>query len=173
MNYKTCFEAYEAAEITRNRHPLSNGEYKLRECSDRLGSTLEELSRIQDLVSGRGDKWSLMHCTSEDKHLWLKGVPAAVAWRLGYEVIPGLRALTGDGVPEAVIDATFPNVEHKVANLMLQLESTHRLIRKNIGIEYRRMRSDDSLLKPLVVEAIQITGDVLSVIDHVTVHGVL
>jgi len=165
LAYETCFDAYAEARLARKSYPLTSGEYKLHECRDRLGSTLQELGRIQNLVSGHGNKWSLMHCTSEDKHLWLKGVLTDVAWRLGYEVIPGLRALTGDEVPKASINAVCPDVRLRVAGLMPRLELTRQLIAKDIEYEYRRMRSGDSMLKPLVTEAIQITEIALSVID--------
>lgn len=172
MRKKNCYDTFSEACLTRLRHPLPYGRYKLVECNERLGQIVQELHRIAALVAGRGDKWSLMHCTSEDKHFWIKSVPNMVAWRLGYEVLPGLRALTGDGVPKARIDAAYPSIEVEVKNLVARLDSARQMIAKDIGYEYCRMQHADPLLKPLVENAVSLTEGALSVLDQ-AVHEVL
>jgi len=161
MVQETCYEVFQDGCLTRIKHPLPYGHYKLRECWERLGGTARELDRIKELVSGRGDKWSLMHCTSEDKHVWLKSVPYSVAWRLGYEVLPGLKALIGDGVPQAEIDSLFPTLAQNVKALVSRLETARRRISKDIGYEYLLMRQGTPLLSPLVKEAIYLSEQAL------------
>jgi hypothetical protein len=164
MRKKNCYDTFSEACLTNLRHPLPYGRYKLVECKVRLRQIVQELNRIEALVAGRGDKWSLEHCTSEDKHFWLKSVPNLVAWCLGYEVLPGLRALTGDGVPKAGIDAAYPSIEVEVKNLVSRLDSARQMIAKDIGYEYCRMRHAYPLLRPIVEDAVSLTEDALSVL---------
>jgi len=153
MAQKTCQDVFHKACIARVRHPLPFGDYKLRECYRRLQQTGLELDKIQKLVSGRGSKWSLMHCTSEDKHIWLKALPDVIAWRLGYEVLPGLKALSGNGIPQAEIDLAYPTIERETLELLPRLDFIRRLVKRDIGKEYQQMRLGTPLLRPLVEEA--------------------
>ena len=157
MPQKTCYETYQESRAKRAENPLPFGHYKLTECRDRLENTAQELDRIKELVSGQGDRWSLKHCVSWDKYRWIKEVPNAVAWRLGYEVLPGLAALTGDGVSQAKINACYPTLKRDVIALLPRLEIARQAITKNIGYEYRLMRLGTPMLRPLVEEAIGLT----------------
>jgi hypothetical protein len=162
MAIKTCRDEFLEGLERRKQHPLPHGYYKLRECHDRLVGTVEELQRIEELVSGRGDKWSLQHCVSEDKHLWIKNVPRSVAWRLGYEALPGLRALTGSGVPKGDVESLYPTLLAEAEDLAERLETHRRCIAKNIRLEYEGMKMGLPLLKPLVAEAICIAERAMS-----------
>ena len=59
-----------------------------------------------------------MYCTAEDKHLWLKDLPTDVAFRIGYELLPGLQALTADGVDSKVIYKELPNFERYCSSVV-------------------------------------------------------
>lgn len=162
MAVKTCRDEFFEGLERRKDHPLPHGYYKLRECHDRLVGTVEELQRIEELVSGRGDKWSLQHCVSEDKHIWIKNVPRSVAWRLGYEALPGLRALTENGVPKGEVDSLYPTLLAEAEGLAGRLETHRRFIAKNIRLEYDGMKMGLPLLKPLVAEAVCIAARAMS-----------
>jgi hypothetical protein len=172
MVSKSCRDEFHEGLESRKDHPLPHGYYKLRECHDRLVGTVEELQRIEELVSGRGDKWSLQHCVSEDKHIWVKNVPRAVAWRLGYEALPGLRALTGNGVSQRLVDELYPILMVKAEDLAERLETHRKRISKNVRFEYDSMRLGLPFLKPLVTEATCIAARAMS-LHRQPVHEVL
>ena len=46
---------------------------------------------------------SLGCCTPDDKAYFLKGLPKAVASSLGGIILPGIAALGGDGVSQAIV----------------------------------------------------------------------
>ena len=164
MSKPTPLESFERGRRARLSYPLSSGRYKLVECSERLEQCVEEISRIRDYLNGRRDRWAFMHCTVEDKHLWLKDLPSHVAYRLGYEVLPGLQALAVDGVDSTVIGIELPKFEGYCSSVVGQLEIAHMKIRKSINVEYDQMRSGRSLLEPQVRDAVGIAKRALRLI---------
>ena len=150
----------------RLSHPLSSGRYKLVECAERLNQCIEEIDRIRNYINGRGHRWLLMHCTAEDKHLWLKDLPSHVAYRLGYEVLPGLQALTADGVDSTLIRSELPNFERNCLSVVGQLEIVHQKIYKSINVEYDQMRLGGSLLEAQVRDAVGIAKHALQLIPQ-------
>ncbi len=168
MPRPTCHEVFQDARSLRAQRPLQEGRYKLEECRYRLQSSCEEVGRIRRLLTRRGSPYCLLHCTAGDKHLWLKDLPGRVAYRLGYEVLPGLLALGGDRVSQTDIRRAFPSIESECLDLLDSLESVRLDIRRDIKLEYRHMRRGGSMLEPLVGRAIDITDHALNLLPQ---HG--
>jgi hypothetical protein len=168
MPNANCYEAFNKATAERKKDPLPRGEYKLRECRSRLVRCKKELVSIQRLVSGKADRWALGCCTSEDKHIWLKRLPEAVAHWLGWSLIPGLHALTADGVSAQAIESISGPIGRETNLLLSRLEAVRQAIAKNIDREYERMRSGTPMLEPLVDEAIRLTDLALSLLPEST-----
>jgi hypothetical protein len=164
MNKHTCHEAFHLGQHLRSQHPLRSGQYKLKECRDRLWLCHAEIVRIRQHLTNKGGPSAFRHCTTEDKHLWLKDLPSHVAHRLGYEVLPGLLALNADGAASRAIMTARPHIETECRTLLNALESARILIRRNIEFEYWHMRQGASMLEPLVERAIDITDYALSVV---------
>lgn len=164
MRKPSPLNSFAKGRLDRLSYPLSSGRYKLVECAERLEQCIDEIDRIRNYINGRGHRWSLMHCTAEDKHQWIKDLPAHVAYRLGYEVLPGLQALTVDGVDSNTIHSEIPNFERYCSSVVLQLEIAHMKIRKSINVEYDQMRSGRSLLEPQVRDAVGIAKRALRLI---------
>lgn len=164
MRKPNCFESFHEGQALRLQCPLRLGQYKLAECQSRLQSCRDEVSRIRAVVRSEASKWSLRHCTADDKHSWLKDLPRHVAHRLGYEVLPGLVALAEDGAAQRDVDIAFPHIEQAVHALVSRLESVRVTISKSINIEYWQMKQGGSLLEPVVDEAISITQRASAVI---------
>ena len=164
MRKTNCYEAFHEGRALRLQYPLRLGQYKLEECQSRLQSCRDEVGRIRAVVRNEACRWSLMHCTADDKHIWLKDLPRHVAYRLGYEVLPGLAALGEDGADQRDVDITFPHIEQAAHALVGRLESVRVTISKRIGVEYWHMKQGGSLLEPLVDKAIFITQRSLSVL---------
>lgn len=163
MHNPSCHEVFQKAKIQRAQNPLGHGYYKLRECRERLVSCHAEIGRIRRYLNHESARYELMHCTAEDKHIWLKDVPSHVAYRLGYEVLPGLKALSADGVRSKIIQDTYPWIEKECLALLDSLELARTAIRKNIGAEYRQMRQGRSMLEPLVEKAIVLASLALDI----------
>jgi len=104
-----------------------------------------------------------MQCTVDDKHTWLKDLPLNVAHRLGYEVLPGLRALVRDGAARRDISIAYPLIEQAAHDLVDRLESVRVSIRKCIDYEYWHMQQGGSLLEPVVNDAISLTQRALAI----------
>jgi len=163
MRKPNCHESFRKGKLLRLQHPLENGHYKLVECRTRLQSCLDEVGRIRAFVRKEATQWSLMQCTVDDKHTWLKDLPLNVAHRLGYEVLPGLRALVRDGAARRDISIAYPLIEQAAHDLVDRLESVRVSIRKCIDYEYWHMQQGGSLLEPVVNDAISLTQRALAI----------
>jgi hypothetical protein len=136
------------------------GRYQLNEC-------FAELGRIREYVSGRGDRWSLVHCTSYDKYLWLKSLPSFVTFNLGYDLLPGLLALKEDGAEQSVINSIQPAIKVSCRNLIDESDWVLHILNKSIQHEYSAMRSNGSLLEPLLLRAINLYDEALSALPDI------
>ena len=114
MTYRSCLEAFEDGVHSRLNYPLHMGLYKLSESYRRIQYVRDEVVRVAEVVNGKRSPFSLRSCTNEDKAYWLRDVPINVAYRLGYEIIPGLRALEFDDVPKGQSEAAALQVESKI-----------------------------------------------------------
>ncbi len=162
MHHGNCHKAYDLGKSERATYPLHTGEYKLREGAERLKSILRGLDEVQHYIA-RGDRhWWASGCCSSDKHIWLRRLPPTIAYRLGYEALPGLLALPADGASVAVVHSLRPKIEARCEDLVDKLELARIIMSRNIGLEYYRLRNGDSTLKPLIEEAIGIFDMALS-----------
>ena len=158
MKYRTCHESYHHGVSLRFSCPLSLGRYKLLESQQRIQRAGEEVVRIRDVINKVIGRYELTQCTYEDKAYWLRGVPLNVAYRMGYEVVPSLRALVADGVPLAQAEAAAKYVESVIDNYLAQWEALRETYSKTIGYEYTLMRGGHS-------NAMKVVDSALSLID--------
>jgi hypothetical protein len=147
MGQGACHEVFQTV-CNQHQAPTTVRRHKLMELWGRLGGTARELGRINELVSSGGGKWSLVHSAYENKRTGVKSVVRSVAWRLGYEVLPGLKALIGDGVPQAKIGSLFPKLERDVCALLSRLEMVRRKISEDLGHECLLIRRSTSFAQP-------------------------
>jgi len=138
--------------------PLSLGRYKLLESQQRIQRAGAEVVLVRDVINKVIGRYGLTQCTYEDKAYWLRGVPLNVAYRMGYEVVPSLRALVADGVPLAQAEAAAKYVESVIDNYLAQWEALRETYSKTIGYEYTLMRGGHS-------NAMKVVDSALSLID--------
>jgi hypothetical protein len=162
MLNQNCLTAFQNGQAERLEYPLPYGRYKLEESMGRLVQYRDELGRIRDYVSGKGDRWALMHCTSYDKYVWLRAVPSSISHRLGKDLLPGLLALEADGAPRCVIQCIYPRIEKSCWSLIHNSEEVRLVINKSINAEYSEMRTGGSVLEPLVDDAISLFDEALA-----------
>ena len=158
MKYRSCQEAFNDGVQSRTSYPLRLGLYKLSESIRNLQSTRAEVVRISEVVKGTKSPSCLRHCTKDDKASWLRGVPTNVAFRMGYEIVPGLRALEFDGVPKAQSEAAALLVEVAMPPSVVKWDCLRDSYKSRISSEYVRMRNGQS-------NALLVVDDALALID--------
>lgn len=158
MQAQVCetYRAFLIGQAQREANQLPRGLYKLRESLGRLKLLRDEVDRIGAVKRNEVSRYSLTHCTPDDCALWLKRLSLDVAHRMGYEVLPGIRALTQDGVPEKVVSVELANAQRRVSRLLRACIEARLVYARCIAVEYDRMRIGDSYIRPLLAEAILI-----------------
>ena len=164
MNYRTCHEAYDHGVKSRIAHPLGQGLYKLVESKERIQRLGDEVRRISGVVNKTMDRYELTQCTYEDKALWLREVPLNVAYRIGYEIVPGLRALVSDGVPSVQSESAARHIEAVIGSHLARWEALRKNYYENIPHEYALMRSGNSNTMEVVDSALQLIDDAASLL---------
>jgi hypothetical protein len=99
----------------------------------------------------------------EDKAYWLKGVPLDVAFRMGYEIIPSLRALEFDGVPRFDAIQAADLIESRIGGYLVSWEGLRNAYLKKISIEYDLMLNVRS-------NALDVVDGALGLIESVVTH---
>jgi len=101
-----------------------------------------------------------MHCTYEDKHLWLSRILKLVAFELSASIIPSFKALTGDGMSKADIERHLTQVERRCLEVLQELERA-RLNIKPISREYDRMKYCESAVGDALANAREMLEDII------------
>ncbi|WP_273151234.1 hypothetical protein [Methylophaga thiooxydans] len=113
---------YQSAAL-RYGYPLEKGRYKLEEgieCMRRILSTYRAglSDRQLAVVSGKYES-----CMDFEFDEWLLSIPEFISYFLGYKVLPGLSALTGDGVPQEQATKAVQNYLERVPLKLNELDS--------------------------------------------------
>ncbi len=161
MTTANCHQYFQDGKAKRISRPLKSGRYKIEQCLNDLKRFREEVSAIRNLVSGKAGAAWLSACVSSDKHTWLKKLPLHVAFCMGHDLLPALKALKHEGALS--VDGEYPGFEWECLTLVDRLEQVRSTLKKGIRVEYLHMRQGGSLLEPLVNEAIELTERALGV----------
>ena len=158
MTHRSCEEAFDDGVRSRLNYPLHRGLYKLSESYKRIQYVRDEVVRIAEVVNGKRNPFSLRSCTNEDKAYWLRDVPTNVTFRMGYEIIPGLRALEFDGVPKAQSENAARLIESAMHQRLVKWDQLRNTYKNRIASEYASMRNGQS-------NALLVVDDALALID--------
>ncbi len=158
-----CRDAFHTGTADRATYPLHSGIYKLRETRNRLDRYAETVANVgayqrREPGAGRG---LFGCCTNEDAAVWLKRLPGFLAHDFGYDVMPAVLALAGDGVPADKVAGCLHRAQGKVDVLVAQCDMARGWMAPSIGREYRRMKDHDSMLERLIVHAMEIIDEAL------------
>ena len=105
-------------------------------------------------------------CTTEDKAYWIKSIPAQVAEKLGYNILPAIAVLTNDGLSKRDTDATLDIANGMAKALLKDCERQESRLKGGISAEYDNMKTGYSEVHGLLVEADRISEDALQVLDY-------
>jgi len=100
---------------------------------------------------------SLGSCTTDDKAYFLKGLPKAVASSLGGTILPGIAALDGDEVSEAVVRDLTISADKTAQALLEECDMVHSILAGGIQREYEAMRRGSSYVLELLDQALSLT----------------
>ena len=119
------------------------GRYKLKEACNtlaRLLATLQDYRNRLDSGIDFRDSESLGQCLACERTHEIRKYPDYIALVLGYDAIPALRALCGDGLPAAHTRSLATEGEDMIAPTLARLDLLHRKLgRLNEGNEARVM----------------------------------
>lgn len=172
MKHRSCQEAFNDGVQSRISYPLRLGLYKLSESIRNLQSTRGEVVLISEVVKGTKSPSCLQHCTNDDKAFWLRDVPTHVAFRMGYEIIPGLRALEFDGVPKAQSGAAALLVEVAMALSIVKWDCLRDSYKSRISSEYVRMRNGQSNALLVVDDALILIESAVKILPSNIQNGI-
>ena len=135
---------------------MTKGLYKL----DAAEHTIDEWRKLVIVVatrtrtSGRfGEAESLGPGMAFERGTYLKGLPARLTEIIGYNILPAIAALTGDGVPKAEVQRRLSQAESDAKRLIADCEAVRLLLKPGIKHEYDAMRGGGSHVTPLLDDA--------------------
>lgn len=159
-----CRRAFDQGLVDRQRVPLFSGLYKLREALRYLEQDCETVEAIAWHV--RGNPFAVqapqLHgCTFEDRVTWLKRRPTAIARSLGYDVLPAIQALSGDGWSARTIRALSETAHSQADEIVARCDSIHAWLRISIKPEYAAMATAKSYVAHPLEDAATLVRQIL------------
>ncbi len=159
----TCIDIFNQSLNDRNaHHPLAYGRYKLVEARHWLNRACRNIDLMMKDFDNPYRKRIYLGCTVDDRSTWLKHTPLNVAEGLGYEVVPGIGALLGDGVSLTTVNNIKAKVLPEINQLVVDCDEVRDQISKSIKVEYRCWQQQNSLVKPLTTRAVTIIDEILN-----------
>ena len=170
MAKKTVKKAFQDAQNLRLEHPLDSGEYKLRQVRWWLSRMQETMYRIGEYIKNPSHFYKgqiLGHCcTTDDKAVWIKSIPAKVADLLGYNILPAIAALTNNGLSKRDTNRTLDIANGMAKTLLEECERQQTRLKGGISVEYDEMKTGYSEVHGLLVDADRIAEDVLQALEY-------
>ena len=105
-------------------------------------------------------------CTTDDKAVWIKSIPAQVAELLGYNILPAIAALTNAGLSQRDTDTAFDIAKQRAEALLEDCERQQTRLKGGISVEYNMMKAGYSEVHGLLVEVERITEDALQALEY-------
>ena len=161
MKATTCPKAFAEGQTSSQKHPRTQGAYKLAERLRQWKESEREVVRIADVVKYPSARYGLMHCTFEDKHKWLPQILKITAYELSASIIPSFKALTGDGMAQAQVDQHLPYVDRRCQEVLRGLECARQTIKGRIQDEYDRMRHGESVVGDALARAREMLEEII------------
>lgn len=164
MPKTTCHDTFAKVQLRRRSYPLEAGAYKLREARhkllrmmdtvDAIGAYLRKPSSVR-LGSSLGPC-----CTTDDKGDWLKNLPKQVSEMLGYDILPAIAALTGDGVSQTDVAVKLDLAQARANQLLKDCEAHRMRLKEGAKREYAAIKSGRSELYAILIDADRIAQSV-------------
>ena len=151
-----CRRAFDRGQSDRQPHRLKTGAYKIGNVRDDLARSLRTMDAIREYKCRRHMSKTpvpLGCCTSEEMPLWIKRQPEALAHQLGYDLLPAIAALGGDGVPDTDVADALRELRPEIDALVQRCEWEHARLQSGVRYEYTALRAGRSALCKLMEDA--------------------
>ncbi len=169
-----CREAFDRMQKARQNYPLHTGRYKLREARDYLDKMLCGFDNIVDYqqrdpkpIYGDEDLGGFLAWETRDR---LRSIPTMLAEMAGYTVRPGLLALTGDGVPQALVDTQARIFRPFMEQFIAECDEMHDQLKAPLQIEYDKLAAGESELVWLTRCLFRQVEDILALCEGTANH---
>lgn len=166
---KTCVDVFMDAQQRRLSFPLPSGAYKIHEGIRSLQAIGATVKTIQDkIINGKPFRQNehLGCCLGYERGSYLKSVPKRISWYLGYDILPGIAALHGNGWDSNQVRSAHEQADNSASSLIARCDNYQRLIKPSIKVEYDAMQTGDSVLLDLILRAIFIGERALKFCDN-------
>jgi hypothetical protein len=112
-------DGYQLGLSRRGAIPFFRGsKYKIKEFRGRLERKQKVLVEIGDAVRKKEMPHCFGPCMGFEAAAWCKSLPAFVSHQLGHDFVGALHALTGDGIPQSIVDELRQNVNRAIPSLL-------------------------------------------------------
>lgn len=151
----TCHDIFNTALAERAKYPLTQGWYKLEEARRAAERLQECLTTVQTRIrtGGKfGEAENLGPCMAHERGTYLKGIPGQLAHLIGYDILPAIAALEGDGVPKEEAQRLLRSAETVAQRLLADCEAVRLHLKGGINHEYDAMKRGESMLLELLDE---------------------
>ena len=170
MTTLTAKDAFQDAKNLRRKYPLTSGADKLRETRSSLSRMQETIYQIGEYLKNPSHFYKgqiLGHCcTTDDKAVWIKSIPAQVAELLGYNILPAIAALTNDGLSKRDTDTTLEIANEMAKSLLEDCKRQQTRLKGGISAEYDKIKTGISDVYDLLVDADRIAEDALQLLKY-------
>lgn len=158
-----CYESYVQGARHRLHSPLHEGLYKINDFRDHIDQWHCELIYIRRFIAGQDSRPQFLCCTRGELAGWLKRLPALIAYDIGHDLLPGMEALTLNGVSHKLIAQERAHVQSRAYLLLSRLDQLSQALYRGIGTEYEHMRKGKSRLESLTKHAINLADRVIQI----------
>ena len=170
MNYlNICRREFEKGLEARRAAPLHEGMYKLEESARYPERALQNLDELMERKRNREPLRSID--AGDQVAYYLKLALKGLSFRAGKDLLGGIAALPGDGVPQAVLDRQLPYFQQRVDHLIITLQmALNDLWQQGVKVEYARWPQLDSVLFQPCWTFQQIVADGVSLMQYAPKH---
>lgn len=137
-----CRAAFEKGLLDRKKYPLPHGAYKLDEVVERIEREAA-FDRTNVTKQGRLNPRSALLRIP-------RRLPEMIAWDLGYNVVPAVAALVGDGVPASQVQDLLRTARERAVEIVHQCD----LLRFQLRVTRHRTTAvfdDEQIIVPQVL----------------------
>jgi hypothetical protein len=160
MNYAK--KIFNTASRQRLTSPFDRGGlYKLKEAADRLFRSSENIDALIACSAGLGNRFALTCCTWGDRRKWLKDALLDIPYRLGYEVLPAIAALTRDGLSAGNTQILVGMAKIEAYSLLDDVDDIWWKIHGDMNVEFDQWKVGKSLIQEALDSSVSLIDKIV------------
>jgi len=137
--------------------PMPFSIYKILECHRTFHNLVDDFDEIGSYVRCKKKPFTTFNfCTSEDKAVFVKYVPALVCHDLGRNLVGVLHGLTGDGVSKRDIEKIESHVQRQIEPLLELAEAARLETKHHWAIVSKQLGTGNCALDELIEKVVNL-----------------